>query len=101
MPFRTWGFVGGRRPRMRTCGDSVGTSTGRSQPSGGTTPGAYYQANYGTGGRCQHIADPALDAYVAGQVLEAVAPAALEVSMAAAAQAEDERAMLDKLWQQR
>ena len=62
---------------------------------------AYYQANYGTGGRCQHIAGPALDAYVAGQVLEAVAPAALEVSMAAVAQAEDERAMLDKLWRQR
>jgi hypothetical protein len=62
---------------------------------------AYYQANYGTGGRCQHIAGPALDAYVTGQVLEAVAPAGLEVSMAAAAQAEDERAMLDKLWRQR
>jgi hypothetical protein len=62
---------------------------------------AFYQVNYGTGGSCQHIAGPALDAYIAGQVLEAVAPAALEVSMAAAAQAEDERAMLDKLWRQR
>jgi len=62
---------------------------------------AFYQVNYGTGGRCQHIAGPALDAYIAGQVLEAVAPAALEVSMAAAAQAEDERAMLGKLWRQR
>ena len=55
----------------------------------------------GPAGRCQHIAGPALDAYVTSQVLEAVAPAALEVSMAAAAQAEDERAMLDKLWRQR
>ena len=62
---------------------------------------AFYQVNYGTGGRCQHIAGPALDDYVARQVLDAVAPAALEVSMAAAAQAEDERAMLDKLWRQR
>ena len=62
---------------------------------------AFYQTSYGTGGSCQHIAGPALDAYVTGQVLEAVAPAALEVSMAAAARAEDERAMLDKLWQQR
>ena len=62
---------------------------------------AFYQVNYGTGGPCQHIAGPALDAHVAGQVLEAVAPAAVEVSLAAAAQAEDERAMLDKLWQQR
>jgi DNA invertase Pin-like site-specific DNA recombinase len=61
----------------------------------------FYQVNYGTGGRCQHIAGAALDDYVAGQVLAAVAPAALEVSMAAAAQAEDERAMLDKLWRQR
>ena len=62
---------------------------------------AFYQVNYGTGGRCQHIAGASLDAYVAGQVLDAVAPAALEVSMAAAAQAEDERAMVDKLWRQR
>ena len=62
---------------------------------------AFYQVNYGTGGPCQHIAGPALDAYVAGQVLQAVAPAAVEVSMTAAARAEDERAMLDKLWRQR
>ena len=62
---------------------------------------AFYQVNYGTGGSCQHIAGPALDAYIAGQVLDAVAPAALEVSMAAAALAEDERAALDKLWRQR
>ena len=62
---------------------------------------AFQQVNYGTGGPCQHIAGPALDAYVTRQVLAAVAPAALEVSMAAAAQAEGERAMLDKLWRQR
>jgi len=62
---------------------------------------AFFQVNYGTGGSCQHIAGPALDKYITGQVLDAVAPAALEVSMAAAAQAEDERAMLDKLWRQR
>ena len=62
---------------------------------------AFYQVSYGTGGRCQHIAGRALDDWVTSQVLEAVAPAALEVSMAAAAQAEDERAMLDKLWRQR
>jgi hypothetical protein len=62
---------------------------------------AFYQANYGTGGNCQHIAGPPLDDWVARQVLDAVAPAALGVSMAAAAQAEDERAMLDKLWRQR
>ena len=62
---------------------------------------SFYKTNYGTGDSCQHIAGPALDGYVAGQVLQAVAPAAMEVSMAAAAQAEDERATLDKLWRQR
>ena len=62
---------------------------------------AYNQVNYGTGSRCQHIAGPALDAYVTAQVLAAIAPAALEVSLAAAGQAEAERAMLDKLWRQR
>src|SRR5260370_12780573 len=64
-------------------------------------PWAFYEVNYGTGGRCQHTAGGALDDWVTSQVLDAVAPAALEVSMAAAAQAEDERAMLDKLWRQR
>jgi len=59
---------------------------------------AYEQVNYGTGRSCQHIAGPALDAYVTRQVLDALAPAALEVSLAAAAQTEAERAMLDKLW---
>ncbi len=62
---------------------------------------AFYPSNYGTGRPCQHVAGPALDAYVARQVLDAVAPAALEASMAAAAQAEDERAALGKLWRQR
>jgi DNA invertase Pin-like site-specific DNA recombinase len=62
---------------------------------------SFYKTNYGTGDSCQHIAGPALDRYVAGQLLQAVTPAALEVSMAAVAQAEDERATLGKLWQQR
>src|SRR5206468_10901006 len=57
--------------------------------------------SYGTRDPCQHIAGPALDAHVAARVLGAVAPAALEVSMAAAAQAENERAALGKLWRQR
>jgi DNA invertase Pin-like site-specific DNA recombinase len=62
---------------------------------------SYNETNYGTGGRCQHIAGPALDAYVTAQVLAAIAPAALEVSLAAAGQAEAERATVDKLWRQR
>jgi DNA invertase Pin-like site-specific DNA recombinase len=85
---------GGHRMTARYPG---GPGTGR--PHNYTC--AFYQVNYGTGGLCQHIAGPALDAYIAGQVLAAIAPAALEVSMAAAAQAENERAALDKLWQQR
>jgi DNA invertase Pin-like site-specific DNA recombinase len=89
------GRCGGHRMTVR-----YHDGSGAARSSHGYTC-AFYQTNYGTGGRCQHIAGPALDAYVAGQVLDAVAPAALEVSMAAAAQAEDERAMLGKLWRQR
>jgi DNA invertase Pin-like site-specific DNA recombinase len=62
---------------------------------------AYDMTNYGTDRRCQHIAGPALDAYVTEQVLAAVAPAALQVSLAAAGQAQAERASLDRLWRQR
>jgi DNA invertase Pin-like site-specific DNA recombinase len=62
---------------------------------------AFYPVNYGTGVRCQHIAGHALDSYVARQVLDAIAAAALEVSMAAAAQAESERAGLNRHWRQR
>jgi len=61
----------------------------------------YLQANYGEQGTCQHIAGAALDTYVTGQVLAVIAPAALEISLAAAEQAEAERATLDRLWQQR
>ena len=90
------GRCGGHRMTVR-----YPEGSGAARPAPHSYTCAFYQANYGTGGSCQHVAGPALDAYVTGQVLEAVAPAALEVSMAAAAQAEDERAMLDKLWQQR
>jgi DNA invertase Pin-like site-specific DNA recombinase len=62
---------------------------------------AWFPVNYGTGEPCQHIAGRALDDYVTRQVLAAVAPAALEVSLSAAAQAEAERATLDTLWHQR
>jgi DNA invertase Pin-like site-specific DNA recombinase len=89
------GRCGGHRMTVRY---HDGAGAARS-PHGYTC--AFYQVNYGTGGRCQHIAGPALDDWVTAQVLDAVAPAALEVSMTAAAQAEEERAMLDKLWRQR
>jgi DNA invertase Pin-like site-specific DNA recombinase len=61
----------------------------------------YDKTNFGTGTNCQHLAGPALDAYVATQVLEAMAPATLEVCIQAAARAEAERAELDALWRQR
>jgi DNA invertase Pin-like site-specific DNA recombinase len=62
---------------------------------------SWFPVNYGTGEPCQHIAGKALDDYVTAQVLAALAPAALEVSLAAAAQAEAERATMDTLWRQR
>jgi hypothetical protein len=62
---------------------------------------AYELVNYGIGSNCQHIAGPALDRYLTGQVLAAVAPAALQVSLHAAEHAQAERATLDTLWRQR
>jgi len=50
--------------------------------------------------RCQHLAGAGLDAWVSQQVLAAVAPAALELSLQAAAHIEQERADLTRLRQQ-
>jgi DNA invertase Pin-like site-specific DNA recombinase len=50
---------------------------------------------------CQQLAGPCLDQYVSAQVLTALEPAALELSLEAAEQVERERADLDRLWQQR
>lgn len=51
--------------------------------------------------RCQHLAGPCLDAFVSQQVLAVLEPAALELSLTATERLEQERAELDKLWQQR
>ncbi len=51
--------------------------------------------------RCQHLAGPCLDAFVGQQVLAALEPAALELSLTATERVEQERAELDRLWQQR
>jgi DNA invertase Pin-like site-specific DNA recombinase len=56
--------------------------------------------NYGEP-KCQHLAGPCLDAYVSQQVLTALEPAALELSLTATERVEHERAELDRLWQQR
>lgn len=51
--------------------------------------------------RCQSLAGGALDELVAGQVLRALEPAALELSLRAVADAERERARLTRHWEQR
>src|SRR5690348_17536634 len=56
--------------------------------------------NYG-GPRCQQMAARFLDEYVVAQVLSALAPAALELSVTVAAQAEARRAETDRIWRQR
>jgi DNA invertase Pin-like site-specific DNA recombinase len=47
---------------------------------------------------CQSLSGPVLDALVAGRVLAAVEPAALEASLAAVAEVERERAELTRHW---
>ena len=51
--------------------------------------------------RCQHMAGPCLDDFVTAQVLAALVPATLELSLSAAEQVEQERATLTRLWEQR
>jgi len=51
--------------------------------------------------RCQHLAGPCLDAFVSQQVLAALEPAAIELSLSATERLEQERAEVDRLWQQR
>lgn len=50
---------------------------------------------------CQNLSGPALDEYVGDKVLEALKPAALELSLEAAGRVEQDRAELDELWQKR
>jgi DNA invertase Pin-like site-specific DNA recombinase len=51
--------------------------------------------------QCQQLSGTCVDAYVTVQVLSALAPAALELSLTAAEQFEADRARLDRIWQQR
>jgi DNA invertase Pin-like site-specific DNA recombinase len=51
--------------------------------------------------RCQNLSGQALDDLVAEKILQALAPAALELSLLAADDLEQERQRLDKHWQQR
>jgi len=56
--------------------------------------------NYGEP-RCQQMAARFLDDHVISQVLSALAPAALELSVTAAQRIEDRRAEVDRIWRQR
>jgi DNA invertase Pin-like site-specific DNA recombinase len=58
------------------------------------------KSDYG-GGQCQQLAGSCVDGYVTGLLLDALAPAALEVSLAAAEQAGARRAQVDRIWRQR
>lgn len=56
--------------------------------------------DYG-GALCQHLSGACLDELVSQQVLQALEPAALELSLEAATHLEQERTELDQLWQKR
>jgi hypothetical protein len=59
-----------------------------------------FASNYG-GRPCQHIAGDAVEGWISAQVLRALEPASLALSLEAVRHAETERADLDRLWQQR
>lgn len=50
---------------------------------------------------CQQLAGGCVDAHVTGLLLAAMAPAAVEVSLAVAEQVEAQRAQVDRIWRQR
>jgi DNA invertase Pin-like site-specific DNA recombinase len=58
------------------------------------------KTDYGAS-QCQQLAGGCVDEHVADLLLAAMAPAALEVSLAAAGQVEAHRAQADKIWRQR
>jgi len=51
--------------------------------------------------QCQQLAGGCADAHVTGLLLDAMAPTALEVSLAAAEQIEQQRTEVDRIWRQR
>jgi len=58
-----------------------------------------FASNYG-GASCQHIVGGELESWITTQVLRALEPASLALSLEATRHAEAERADLDRLWQQ-
>lgn len=57
--------------------------------------------DYGAPAPCQSMSGTCADDYVTAAVLDALAPAALEVSLQAARQVQHERARLEQIWSQR
>jgi DNA invertase Pin-like site-specific DNA recombinase len=87
------------------CGRCTAKMTVHYQRGAGGKLSAVYvcareKSDYG-GGQCQQVAGPCVDGYVTGLLLDALAPAALEVSLAAAEQAGARRAQVDRIWRQR
>ena len=84
------------------CGQKM--TVGYHRGTGGKLRPVYVCAREKTdhgGGQCQQLTGSCVDAYVTGLMLDALAPAALEVSLAAAGQADARRAQVDQIWRQR
>ena len=90
---------------LARCGRCGRRMTVRYHVRDGTTKPEYVCArqltDYGAGQRCQALAGAGVDTFVTEQVLAALAPAAVEVSLQAAEQVQAERAELERIWQQR
>jgi len=84
------------------CGQKM--TVGYQRGAGGRLRPVYVCAREKTGhggGQCQQLDGSCVDAYVTALMLDALAPAALEVSLAAAGQAGARRAQVDQIWRQR
>jgi len=90
---------------LARCGRCGRRMTARYHVRDGTTKPEYVCArqltDYGAGVRCQALAGAGVDTFVTEQVLAALAPAAVEVSLRAGEQVRAERAELERIWAQR
>ena len=99
---------GGGPPRAVAAGRAARLRPVRLPADGALPPGRWPRhlpmtrqlTDFG-GPACQHMAGWALDQWVSQAVLAALEPAALELSLTAAAQVERDRADLERRWQQR
>ncbi|MBO0514803.1 recombinase family protein [Streptomyces beijiangensis] len=92
-------------PGLVYCGRCDARMVVRYQHGAGGKPWQIYEcsrakSDYG-GELCQQLSGPCADRYVTGLLMAAMAPAALEVSLAAAEQAQQRRAEVDRIWRQR